>query len=303
MNLRHLSYFVAVAEHLHFTHAAMDLGIAQPALSQAIRRLETELGVPLLDRSSRSVELTDYGRALLPRARRLLSYAHLSERELKEMAGLEQPRLRVGASGTIAAFMLPEILREYRQQHPKTVLEIVQRRTESVLALVEAGDLDVGFVRLPFRATDLTIMPLTVEPLFAALPPRHQQAQAAVLSMASLARDPFIMCVSASEPFFDVVMNLCAEHGYAPNIISAGAEYTTVFRLVAMGMGVSIVSEAATKHLVDPRPAFVRVADAKATSPIVAVSQGTEVLPRAARDLLIVAVAHVQPRPGVPAAT
>lgn len=290
MDMKQLRYFVAVAEHLHFSKAANTLGLAQPALSQAIRRLENELGVTLFERSSRSVRLSDMGQALLPRARSLLSHAATSEREIRELAGLQRTRLRVGASGTIAAFMLPDLLRSYRSRFPDPRLEIVQRRTEGVIALVESGELDVGIVRLPFRSTHLNVTPLRTENLFAVLPSNHPMAARKTLSVADLAQDPFIMCVSEAEPFYGVVMNLCAEKGFVPNVISAGAEYTTVFRLVALEMGVSIVSGLATKHVVDPAPAFVRVADNKATSPIVAVSENPEQLSRAVRAFLDVAV-------------
>ena len=178
MNFRQLECFVVVAEHLHFTKAAEQLRIAQPALSQQIRKLERDLGVKLFNRSNRKVELTDFGRALFPRARQLLTQASIARSEVEEMAGLARGHLRVGASGTIAAFLLPEILTEFRRCYPNIVLKIVQRRSEPILDLVETGNLDVGIIRLPFRGTALEVTPVFTEPLYAALPPSHPAATA-----------------------------------------------------------------------------------------------------------------------------
>jgi DNA-binding transcriptional LysR family regulator len=281
LNLRHLTSFVAVAEHLHFTRAADQLGVAQPALSQQIRKLERELGVELFIRESRKVELSEFGKALLPRARRLLNQAAIARKEILEMSGLQRGHLRVGASGTIAAFLLPELLAQYRRRYPNIVLEMVQRRSEPVLDLVEAGELDIGLIRLPVRPTSLEVTHLFTEPLYAALPPGHARAADPVVKPAALASDPFIMPVGEHEPFYRALVNLCAEEGFTPNIISAGAEYTTAFRLVGMGMGVSVVSELGTKFQVSPLPAFVRLDNPKATSPVVLVSARESLSPAA----------------------
>lgn len=283
MNLRHLECFVAVAEQLHFTRAAEQLKIAQPALSQQIRRLEQDLGVELFNRSNRNVALTEFGKALLPRAHQLLNQASIARSEIEEMAGLAYGRLRVGASGTIAAFLLPEILTEFRRRYPNIVLGIVQRRSEPILELIETGNLDVGIIRLPFRKTALEVTPVFTEPLYAALPPSHPAATAQVVPLHHLEKDAFIMPVSEGEPFYNVLVNLCIEENFSPNVILAGAEYTTVFRLVGMGMGVSVVSELATNLQVTPAPAFVRIDHPRASSPVVIVAGSKEVLSPAAQ--------------------
>lgn len=283
MNLRHLECFVAVAEHLHFTRAAEQLEIAQPALSQQVRKLEQDLGVELFNRSNRNVALTEFGKALLPRARQLLNQASTARSEIEEMAGLAHGRLRVGASGTIAAFLLPEILTEFRRRYPNIVLGIVQRRSEPILELIETGNLDVGIIRLPFRKTALEVTPVFTEPLYAALPPSHPAATAQVVPLHHLQKDAFIMPVSEGEPFYNVLVNLCIEENFSPNVILAGAEYTTVFRLVGMGMGVSVVSELATNLQVTPAPAFVRIDHPRASSPVVIVAGSKEVLSPAAQ--------------------
>lgn len=279
MNLRQVESFVAVAEHLSFTKAAADLGIAQPPLSQNVRRLERTIGAELFRRDRRIVELTDVGRAFLPRAKALLNQASIARGEVARMVGLGDADLRVGASGTLAAFLLPDLVTSFRQSHPNVAVTIAQQRSETILERVERGDLDIGLLRLPLRSTDLETTRLSSEPLFAAVPPEHAASERAEVSIADLRDDPFIMCVDAREPFYTVVSELCIAAGFVPKVICAGAEYTTVFRLVGMGQGVSVASALATRMQVDPAPTFVPLtdADARITTAVVAG-------PRAARS-------------------
>ncbi len=272
LDLTYVRYFVVLAEHLHFTRAAEHLGIAQPALSQQIHKLEATLSVRLFHRTKRRVELTGPGKAFLPHAVALLQQSRRAQQELLEIACLKRGSFHVGASGTIAAFLLPDLLASFRRHHPEIVFEITQQRSETVLDLIEMGKLDLGLVRLPFRETNLEVTPLKTEVLYAALPPVHRLAQASYVTIDQLKDDPFIMCVSETEPFYDVILDLCRSAKFQPNIISAGAEYPTVFRLVGMNMGVSIVSELATKLSVTPGPSFVRVYHPRAMSTIVLIS-------------------------------
>jgi DNA-binding transcriptional LysR family regulator len=272
MNLRQLECFIAVAQHLNFTRAAEELGMAQPPLSQHVRKLEAEFGVVLFTRSKHHVELTEVGRAFLPRAKSLVYQAEVARYEVMEMAGLKRGHLRVGASGTIAAFFLPDVLTAYRSKYPNISLHIVQHRSETILGMVEAGELDIGLLRLPLKDTSLEVTKIGSEPLYAALPPNHRLAQQSTISLGCLHDEPFVMCVDKREPFYSVVSTLCASEGFIPNVICAGAEYTTVFRLVGMGMGVSISSELATNLRVEPSPVFTRLdnPDAIITSVMVA---------------------------------
>lgn len=273
MNLRQIECFVAVAHHLSFTKAAIDLGMAQPPLSRHVRRLEAIVGAELFRRDKRRVELTDVGRAFLPRARVLLQQAQIARSEVTELVGLNQAELRVGASGTLAAFLLPDIVAAFSAIYPKVTVHIVQQRSEAVLRDVEEGRLDVGLLRFPLRATELEITKLDSEPLFAALPSTHAHADRQTLPISALRHDPFVMCVDRREPFYSVVSELCVASGFLPTVICAGAEYTTVFRLVGMGLGVSVSSELATRLKVDPSPAFVRLEDPDASITTVMVAK------------------------------
>jgi LysR family hydrogen peroxide-inducible transcriptional activator len=279
VNLRQIECFVAVAHHLSFTKAAADLGIAQPPLSQNVRRLEESIGASLFHRDHRRVELTDIGRAWLPRATALLQQAQIARSEITEMVGLNRAELRVGASGTLAAFLLPDLVAEFRSVYASINVHIVQQRSEAILQRVEAGELDIGLLRHPLRSTELEMTRLSSEPLFAALPRAHACADRASIPIAALRDDPFVMCVDRREPFYSVVSELCVAAGFVPKVICAGAEYTTVFRLVGMGLGVSVASELATRLHVEPSPHFVRLEDPDAVITTVMVAN-----PRAERS-------------------
>src|SRR5436309_10286813 len=149
MELRHLRYFVAVAEELHFGRAAARLHIAQPPLSQQILRLEAELGVELLRRNRRSVRLTDAGRLLLEQSRPLLAQADHVEQLLRQASAGEVGRLAVGFVGSASYEALPRILREFRDRHPQVELRLDELTTAGQVAALNAGRIDVGLVRPP----------------------------------------------------------------------------------------------------------------------------------------------------------
>ncbi|MGO9056187.1 MAG: LysR family transcriptional regulator [Candidatus Binataceae bacterium] len=149
MELRHLSYFVAVAEELSFSRAADRLHMAQPPLSQQIRQLEAELGAPLLVRTRRRVELSEAGRAVLPEARRVLVQAESVVRIARRFVAGEIGNLKVGFSGAAAYAVMPAILRTFRTRFPQVCLILEEHSTERQIALLASHALDAGLVRLP----------------------------------------------------------------------------------------------------------------------------------------------------------
>jgi DNA-binding transcriptional LysR family regulator len=268
VELFQLRYFLAVAEHLSFTRAAKTLHLSQPPLSQQIKRLEDELGGELFQRSSRMVRLTDLGEAFLPRARSILLQTDDAAQEIRARTGLEKGVLRVGASGALAYHLLPLLIVEYRALYPNIDLHIVEHRTPHLLDSAERHEIDVALIRLPHDKTKLSITVLRDEPLVAALPKSHPLAGETSVELKQLANEPFILISNRSEPFHNLVLQLCARHSFHPNIICSGTEYATACRLVGLGVGVSILAEMGCKLHVEPSPAFVRIDDANANSPI-----------------------------------
>jgi DNA-binding transcriptional LysR family regulator len=163
VEFRHLRYFVAVADELHFGRAAKKLGIRQPPLSQQIRRLEKDLGVPLFDRNSRRVQLTAAGRTLLPAARQMLAQA-LAAREAAQHAGRgETGQLALGFVGSATMTLLPAALRRFRATYPTVTLSLREMTTVQQVQALRSGGLDVGLLRPPLPLTESD--PIEVEPV------------------------------------------------------------------------------------------------------------------------------------------
>ena len=283
MELFQLRYFVALADHLSFTRAAASVGIAQPPFSQQIRRLEEELGGPLVYRTSRRVRLTDLGEALLPRARQILAQAREAKEDVLARLGLERGVLRVGASGALARHLLPDLLDRYRAAHPGVDLFIREQRTPQLVRSVETFELDAALIRIPHPPTWLETTVLGAERLVAVVPRDHPRARARAAPLGAFRDDPFIMIAEPSEPFYRRIVELCARHGFAPRVICTGADYVTACRLVGLGMGVSIISRMGSRVSVNPAPAFVPIGDDEAVSPIVLIARPEAELPIAAR--------------------
>ncbi|HUB38636.1 MAG TPA: LysR substrate-binding domain-containing protein [Streptosporangiaceae bacterium] len=221
MELRQLQYFVAVAEELHFGRAAERLHIVQPGVSQQIRRLERSLGVALLDRSTRRVELTEAGRRFLPRARYVLA-AVQDARESVAAFGPQQPHtLRIGTSAGLGD-RLPRLLAELDRRQPGLAVELVRLPAQARLSQVASGDLDAAFVRDDTHHAGLRLEPVWSEELLAALPSAHPLADQETVAVAQLARMPVrLPARHLNARLVDAVVAACRTAGFEPNLAPA----------------------------------------------------------------------------------
>lgn len=241
IELRHLRYFVAVAEELHFGHAAARLHIAQPPLSQQIRKLEEELGCALFARSSRSVKLTAAGEALLGRARRTLQRVSGDLEAVRSVARGEVGTLTIGFVGSAMLTELPTVLGRYRQAFPRVVLRLRENHTANMIEQLREGSVDVGFLRDTDPAADLVAEPVVSEPFVAVLPRRHQLARRGTIPVKCLREEPFVFFArSAGNHAWEKTMALCQAQGFLPNIVQEAPQWLTVLRLVGAGLGVTI---------------------------------------------------------------
>jgi DNA-binding transcriptional LysR family regulator len=245
MDLRHLRYFVAVAEELHFTRAARRLHIAQPPLSRQIRELEEELGVTLLSRSSgtrRRIELSDAGRVFLEKARQILRATDAAVVETQRAQRGEIGKLAVGFYEQTAYTLLPPVLRAYQERFPAVE---VQLRWFPVVEQVQAlmrGDVDIAFVR---PASDLGAVfteMLLGEPFVLAVPDTHRFAALDAVTLADCARERIIHYTRSLAPdYHDAITRACALAGFVPeNPLEVGQVYTAL-GLVSAGVGVAFV--------------------------------------------------------------
>ena len=246
MELRHLRYFVAVAEELHFGRAATRLRIAQPALSQQIRQLERELGVELLARTKRRVALTEPGRLFLPEARRTLAQAAAAVDVARRAGEGQVGRLRIGYVDAALWGVLPAVLGAYRERHPAVRLTLLERLPTQQVAALRLGDLDVGIGPPPRVAGEFDTAPVSEETVVVALPAAHALAAHDAIDLRDLADEPWVL-VPARMPsrLRELVMTACAAAGFTPRVAQEARQLDALVALVSAGLGVTFVPHAA----------------------------------------------------------
>lgn len=250
MELRHLRYFLAVAEEGNFTRAAARVGIAQPPLSQQIRALEQELGTPLFRRTHQGAELTEAGSALLSDARRVLADVESAADAVQRVARGERGRLRVGFTAS-AAFnpVVPTLIRNFRRAWPGVILVLQETNTAGLLKQLLDGQIDAAFIR-PSRSTptELDRVQFPDEPMKIAVPAAHPLARHARLPLKALAEEPFILFPrSFGSSLYDEIMDACRRAGFTLHISQEAPQMSSIVNLVAAELGVSVVPRAMTQ--------------------------------------------------------
>ncbi|HRP75085.1 MAG TPA: LysR substrate-binding domain-containing protein [Rhodocyclaceae bacterium] len=245
MELRHLRYFVAVAEELNFTRAAERLHIGQPPLSMQIRDLETELGTRLFDRSRRRVVLTEAGRRFFDHAREILDRSRLAVEEARRVGRGETGQLRVGFTSSLPyTSTLPDVLHTYRQRYPGVTLQLREMFSADQFDAIVHGTLDVGLVRhggLQVPAGVLT-REIGRDPLRLVVNASHPLAGRSAVSLAEFRDDEFIVFpadVGSGLPA--ILSRLCVNAGFEPRVVQTAREATTQIGLVAAGLGVALL--------------------------------------------------------------
>lgn len=249
MELRHLRYFVAVAEELHFGRAAVRLHVAQPSLSRQIQVLERELGASLFVRRNRRIELTTAGRVFLEGARQTLEAADIAARDTQRAARGEIGRLAIGFVGSAAYVVLPSLLRAFRMRYPDVALSLHAMTTQEQVTAFQNRSIQIGILRPPVGERMLALQTVAHESLVVALPESHPLAQSERVLLAALANEPLILYPRADGPgVHDAIVSQCLQAGFTPRIVQEAAEMTTIAGLVAGGIGIALVL-ASTDHL------------------------------------------------------
>ncbi|WP_309111114.1 LysR family transcriptional regulator [Saccharothrix sp.] len=249
LSLAPLHAFVVLAEELHFGRAAARLGIAQPPLSQQIRRLEDKVGHPLFTRTPGHTALTPAGRELLPAARRALEDLADGLAAARAVGGGSAGRLRVAFAASLALTVLPPLLRAYRDRFPDVHLDLHELTTAPQVAALHDRTVDLGLLREPPGEADLDTTTVHTERFVAVLPSTHPLATRRTVPLALLADDPFVLLPRAAGPrFHDRIIEACAAAGFTPRVAQRAVEWQTVCALVGAGLGVSLAPEG-IRHL------------------------------------------------------
>jgi LysR family hydrogen peroxide-inducible transcriptional activator len=243
MEIHQLTYFVAVAETGSFSRAAERCNVAQPSLSQQIQKLEQELGSPLFDRLTRRVVLTEAGRSLLPRAVSILSELQDIKHAMKQEADISSGVLHVGFIPTIAPFVLPRVVKRFRDEFPRVRLSVHEDLTEALVRDLVDGRLDVGITSTPIHNKLIRTQELLSEPLLVASSRTNDLCSRTEISVKELDDFPFI-ALSEIHCLGEQVQSFCYQQHLELKIVCRAAQLSTVQNCIALGLGVSLVPKA-----------------------------------------------------------
>ena len=273
IELRHLHYFLAVADEQHFGRAAARLGIAQPPLSQQMQRLEATLGVALFDRSQRRATLTAAGRALAARAPAVLEASAALRTDVRQAALGKTGVLRVGVGASAMLGILPEMIARFRARYPAVVVQLDDATSKPHAERVGQRLIDVALLREVAPLPGLRTVIVREERLLVVLPGAHRFARRRTLRLADLSDEPFVLFPREASPsFYDALHAGCARAGYTPRIVEQATEWPTVAGMVAAGTGITVAPESVA---VMPRDgtAYVRLRDDDVRVQVLAVSR------------------------------
>lgn len=294
VELRQVQYFVVVARQRSFSRAAEAIGVAQPALSQQMKRLEQELGVELLDRSSRPVTLTEAGVAFLARAERMLAEANLAREEMREFAGVGSGRVVFGVLTSLARRWLPPLLARFQQTHPSIGLVLREETTEELLRLLGLGELDLALLHaVPGLYTGdsahrgIVMERLFDEDLVLITAVDHHLATRRSVDLRSLRDEAWVMRARASGLAHTVTTSTAAE-GFTPVVTVECSTASTVRSLVSAGLGISVVPRQAAE-VAGPPVAVLRLRPPMPTHPVT-VAWRSDARPSAATEALLALV-------------
>jgi DNA-binding transcriptional LysR family regulator len=243
MELRQLRYFDAVARNLHFTRAAREMRVAQPALSLQIQQLEAELGTQLFDRTTRRVWLTDAGRELLPAAQRIIAEADNARARLRDLGELTGGRVTLGAQQSLnASGVVPRVLVEFQALHPGIDVVLREESVAHSLGLVAEGELDLTLAMVGDEWADgeLEAEPLFDEPVALVVGPQHRLAGAGAVEVAHLLTEPFI-AFNETAGLRRMLVRICADAGFAPRIAYESTSLGSIRALASAGLGVALL--------------------------------------------------------------
>ena len=245
LEFRHLRYFLAVADELHFGRAAQRLAMSQPPLSVAIQQLEASVGARLFERDSKGVRLTPAGSAFRASAAALLARAEEACAQAREVQAGEVGRLRLGFVGSTLFNGLSGWLQAFQASHSRVEVVVIELNSQDQLEALLADDLDLGLVHTDRLPPALDGRPLYSEPFLACLPAEHTLARLQQIPLAALSDQPFILFSRKGSPDYHArIVDICRQHGFYPRLQHEGRHWLSVVSLVAQGLGVSIVPAA-----------------------------------------------------------
>lgn len=248
MDIRHLHYFLEVARQKSFTKAAQALYITQPSISKTVKNLEEELGVTLLDRYGKKVELTDAGEVFARQAQEIVTSFHNLSSELDDLMNLKKGHIRIGLPPMIGSSFFPKVIGEFYKQYPNITIELFEDGGKKVESDVASGALDIGVTVLPADDSLLDGYVFVTESLKVVLHPTHSLAGEKQINLSDLREDAFIL-FREDFTLHDRIISACQKAGYQPRIIYESAQWDLISNMVAAGLGVALMPETICREL------------------------------------------------------
>lgn len=257
MNLRDLQYLVAVAEHQHFGRAAEACFVSQPTLSTQLKKLETELGVELIERNPRQIMLTDAGKRIVERARVVLAETDNIRSIARQAMDPESGSIRLGIFPTLAPYFLPHVVPRLRLRFPNLELLLVEEKTEVVVQRLRDGQLDVGLLALPIHDERLQQQFLFSEDFVLAVPATHPLARSAGPVDVAVLADENVLLLEEGHCLRDQALAICRLAGASERSGFRATSLETLRQMVAAGVGVTLLPQLAVQPPVPPSPDIV----------------------------------------------
>jgi DNA-binding transcriptional LysR family regulator len=241
MNIHHLEYFLEVVRQGSFSKAAIVLHITQPSISKMIQNLEEELGVTLIYRNAKQVELTDAGQAVLKQAQQIVTLFQNLTIELEDVTLLRKGKIRIGIPHITGSTILPRILGEFNQQYPHIQIQLCEFGSKKIQQGVQDGSLDIGVVCSPPTQTDIfEVFPFVQDPLRVIVHPEHRLTKRSAVDFAELATEAFVL-YSEDFTLYDHIIRRCKQAGFQPRTICETSQREFMTQMVAAKIGIALL--------------------------------------------------------------
>lgn len=260
MDIRHLTYFIEVANQRSFTKAAQILHITQPSISKMIKLLEEELDVILFYRSAKQIELTDAGKALLHQAQQIVNSFQNLTSELADVIHSKKGAITIGLPPMVGARFFPKIISDFTSLYPQISLTLLEVGSQKVQVGIDDGSLDIGVVMLPVNETLFEIIPIIDEPLMLIVHPDHPLADKSIVELTELKDENFIF-FRESFTLHDNIINRCIESGFSPKIAFKSSHWDFIAEMVAINFGIALLPRIICQDLDPTRIKIIPIAE------------------------------------------
>ncbi|MFC5712972.1 LysR family transcriptional regulator [Thalassorhabdus alkalitolerans] len=241
MDIRHLEYFSEVAKHLSFTKASQTLHVSQPSISKAIKNLEEELGVPLFYRSSKQLDLTDAGQAVLTNAQTVLAAFRNLTTELNDVMDLKSGEVKIGIPPIVGAAFFSKLISHYKELYPLVKITLTEVGTKKIKQGVKEGSLDIGLIcTLPAHSSSFEVVNVLQDPLELVVYKDHPLSKKGDVSFSELADEPFVL-YRKDFSLYDQIINECSKHNFHPNIVCESSQKDFLLGMVEAKLGVALL--------------------------------------------------------------